>query len=101
MDTEKALIEKFGAYMKFSKVSIGLEADDFVKDLLTAEVYAKVASMAQEEGEITVYIERPTFLDWLFRRAKEKKIKYNIRQLAKIDKLKLEDNIRVIEFPSE
>lgn len=103
MKTERITQEKVAAYMKVSHeyLQTGLEADDFIYNQLTAVLHAKVYSMAQEEGEITVFIERPTFFDWLFRRDKEKKIKYSIRELVKADKMKFHDNIRVIEIPIE
>jgi hypothetical protein len=101
MNTERITQERIGAYMKVSRefMKVGMEADDFVYEQLTAVLHGKVYSMAQEEGEIIVYIERPTFFDWLFRRTKEKKIKYTIRELVKADKMKFPDNIRVIEIP--
>ena len=98
--TERITQEKVGAYMKVSReyLQTGLEADDFIYNQLTAILHAKVYSKAEEEGEITVFIERPTFFDWLFRRTKEKKIGYKIRELVKSVKMKFNDNIRVIEF---
>lgn len=98
---ENAELTRIAQYIKLSKDSfrLGLESDDYIKELITAQIHGYVAEMAKEEGEITVYIERPSFFDWLLRRTKEKRVKYKISQLAKIDKLKLADNIRVIQIP--
>lgn len=100
MNTERITKEKVTAYVKVSRdfVETGMVDDDFVYNQLTAQLYGYVYSMAKEEGEISVFIERPTFFDWLFRRTKEKKIQYSIRELVKTDKMKLPDNIRVIEI---
>jgi hypothetical protein len=100
MHTERITVEKIAQYVKISNdVITGLTDDDFIKNMLSAQLHGYVYSMAKEEGEITVYIERPTFFDWLFRRTKQKKIKYTIRELVKADKMKFPDNVRVIEIP--
>ena len=103
MKIERVEKEKIAEFVKVSKeyFEIGHDGDDFIYNQLTAGLYGYVYSMAKEEGQITVYIERPTFFDWLFRRTKEKKIKYSIRELVKADKLKFADNIRVIQIPIE
>jgi hypothetical protein len=101
MKTEQIEVEKIANYVKVSRefLTVGTEADDFIYNQLTAMLHGYVYSMAKEEGEITVRIERPTFLDWLFRRTKTKKVKYVIRELVKADKMKFPDNVRVIQFP--
>jgi len=101
MKTQTIEAEKIGAYCKVSEeyLKIGREEDDFAYDLLTARLHGFIYSMAKEEGEITVYAERPKFLDWLLRRRKPIVVKYVIKELVKADKMKFPDNIRVIQIP--
>lgn len=101
MKTEMVTIEKVADYCKVSReyLEIGREANDFAYDMLTAKLHGFIYSMAKEEGSITILFEPPTFFDWLFRRRKEKKIPYKIRELVRADKMKFPDNIRVIEIP--
>lgn len=96
MDAE---LQKLAAYIKVSdSMQKGLESDDFIKNQLTAMLYGHVVEMAKESGEVTVYIEPPSFFDWLLRRWKVKKVPYTISQLMKIDNLVFPDNIRIIKF---
>lgn len=99
--TETITVEKVAHYMKVSPefLKTGMEADDFMFNTLTAMLHGYIYTMAKEDGEITVHIERPKFFDWLFRRTKEKKVKYVIRELVRADKMKFPDNIRVIQIP--
>lgn len=99
--TETITVEKIANYVKVSPeyLKSGMESDDFMYNQLTVMLHGYVYSMAKEEGEITVHIERPTFFDWLFRRTKEKKVKYVIKELVQANKMKFPDNIRVIQIP--
>lgn len=101
MKTQRVEIEKIADYIKVSReyMLTGWDRDDLMYDQLTVQLHGFVASMAKEEGEFTVYFKRPTFFDWLFRRIPQKKVSYSIRQLMKVNKLILPDNIRVIEIP--
>lgn len=100
--TETITVERVAQYMKVTPefLKTGMEADDFMYETLTAMLHGYIYTMAKEEGEITVHIERPTFLDWLLRRTKQKKVKYVIRELVRADKMKFPDNIRVIQIPA-
>ncbi len=92
-----AKFEKIAAYIKVSKeFREAMGSDDYVGNTLTEIMYSKVLTASQETGEITVFIERPSFFDWLFRRTKEKKVPYVIRQLMKTDKIP--DSLPIIEF---
>lgn len=99
--TETITVEKVAHYIKVTPefLQTGQEADDFIYDQLTVMLHGYIYTMAKEEGEITVHVERPTFLDWLLRRTKEKKVKYVIKELVRANKMKFPDNIRVIQIP--
>lgn len=79
--------EKVVQYIKVDREHYytGQIGDDYLYDMLTVQLHGFIAVAAKEKGEITVFIERPTFWDWLFRRTKVKKVHYAIRQLMKTD----------------
>lgn len=95
---EKANFEKVVAYIKVSReIIVGRDADDFITDQLTCQLYAYVLSVAQEKGKIVAYTEAPSFLDWLLRRRIKVEVSYEIAQLMKHDKIS--GSLPVIKFP--
>lgn len=90
MNETTATIEKVGSYMKVSKefMKLGYEADDICYEQLTAVLYGQILAASKEEVFVTVFVQRPTFFDWLFRRTKTIEKHYTIRQLMKADLIK-------------
>jgi len=60
-----ALIEKFSAEYT---LSLGVEADDAIKNLVSAVIMADMYTRINEVKDVTVFRDRPKFLDWLLRR---------------------------------
>ena len=51
--------------------------DDMLNDIYTLELVGWIYSRTIEERKLTYYCERPTFLDWLFRR--KKKVEFDFK----------------------
>jgi hypothetical protein len=92
--------ETIGAYMKVSKeyLKSGQVEDDHIYDLLTERLYGYIAVAAKEEGEFPVFVERPTFIDWLLRRSKTIQVPYKIRHLCQVKFLDEDEVIPTIKF---
>ena len=89
--------EKIAVYYKVSKQFMAQsDAMDFIQGTLTARMDAFVLAASKEQGEITVFVPRPSFLDWLFRRTRTVVQPYTIRQLMKAEYIT--DTIPTIEF---
>lgn len=80
--------EKVAVSTKISEVfanemvlSAGREYDDFMRDEFTVKLEAFILTHVNEIQRITVYRERPTFLDWLFRRKREFTFEINCKDV--------------------
>jgi len=60
-----AFIKKYSS--EFS-IEAGIDADDILRDLFTAKMQAFLLTRINEVKDVTVFRDRPKFLDWLLRR---------------------------------
>lgn len=89
--------EKIAHFIKVTDELIkGRDGDDFIKEMITCAMYGHVLIASKEQGEIEVFVRRPSFLDWLFRRSKTIKRSYEIRQLMKHPPIP--DALPIIQF---
>lgn len=102
MNANKLPIEqlKIAEYIKVSKDAFLAHEDmDYYRDLLTVSLIGHVYSAAKETGTLTVYVKRPSFIDWLLRREKTITVPYTINHLIKGERLpKHIDSIPIIRF---
>lgn len=62
-------------------LSISQAGDDFVRQLFTMRLEAFILSRLNEEKTITVYKERPSFLDWLLRRRRAFTFEFSCKEV--------------------
>lgn len=79
------------------RATTGLDAFDLVKDQLTVQLVAGFMTALNETKNITVYAERPTFLDWLLRRKRRFVLTVNAKEILK-DPPKVESGILMYEL---
>lgn len=69
---------------------------DYLKNTLTVGLIGYIYTASKEQGEFTVYVPRPSFLDWLLRRTKTITVPYTIRQLMKTEDIP--ETLKTIEI---
>lgn len=82
--------EKIGFTFKVSelllddiKLNFGNEDDDFARDIISAHVTSFILTSLNETQTITVYRDRPNFLDWLLRRRPTFRFEFNAKEVLK------------------
>lgn len=65
------------------KLAIGRNGHDFINETLTVQLEAFIMSSLNETKTITVYRERPTFLEWLFRKPRTFTFVFNAREVLR------------------
>lgn len=90
--------KKFAVFTKFSADILNDIDVKIFEDKITNTITARMEAFFYEkqvaEKEIVYYFDRPTFLDWLLRRRKTKRIKINISDVLNNPPKTLENTIR-------
>lgn len=77
---------------------LGQTAEDILDDMYTFQIVGYVYSRTIDERKLTYYCERPTFLDWLFRR--KKKIEFDFKASDLLINPPDEDTLRIYDVKS-
>jgi len=58
-------------------LDLNITKEEYIKDVLKAQLVGFIYSNTIDERQLEYYCERPSFLDWLFRR--KKKVMFNFK----------------------
>ena len=93
--------EKIAVYQKISKEILSdlellvSKADtDFIDKTMTMQLSGYIYSNLAEERVLHYYFDRPTFLDWLFRRKRKATFNLKVKDL-KLNDPKTDNSIRI------
>lgn len=79
--------QKAAAAMSFSSDFISQLEPSFTEDLMNRRVTARIDAYflerTIEEKEITYYLDKPSFLDWLLGRRKKATVKVSVKDILK------------------
>lgn len=88
MEKEKYEKEKIVAIEKFTKewlndlkLEVGQTGEDYLKNVLTAALFANVYTRTIDEKTIEHFEQAPTFFDWLFQRKYKLTFKIKAKRL--------------------
>jgi hypothetical protein len=100
--------EKVATYARISKemltdlkMKVEQSDDDFIYDLLHAQLVGYIYSNMSEERDLVYWCKRPTFFEWLFRKSKKVVFKLQVKDiLLNPPKDKNTARIYQVEYPS-
>jgi hypothetical protein len=58
-------------------------AEDYIRGTLAKSIEVKLLEAQKETQQVTLYANRPTFLDWLLRKPRSFKVSVNCREVMK------------------
>ena len=70
-------------YLCDLEMRVGMQSEDFMKELVTTRIKAYFYSHESDEKEMIFYSPRPRFLDWLLRRKKTHVVNVKVKDILK------------------